>query len=232
MEPADQIPRSRNRPPQNQNQPPTLNDNSFVISDYIQGCDGDFLKQKIIKITNDVDLIGNGGLEMIGQQFVRMRDIRWGKARHPRYRGWASPIYRDMNLATFVRSRDRLRFFAAVTKSWRRRLNEATKRFAREYLGIRGFVSVSAKHWALFCWLYALVERQWRRLPMITSGFGGFVGNGARSFKHTLPEPRNAKEKTPKNVDWKPTRLESTCDGEHCSLVQLLRSFLEILRIP
>ncbi|KAG5336818.1 PRD10 protein, partial [Acromyrmex heyeri] len=76
MEPADQVPRSRNRPPQNQNQPPTLNDNNFVISDYIQGCDGDFLKQKIIKLTNDVDLIGNGGLEMIGQQFVRMRDIR------------------------------------------------------------------------------------------------------------------------------------------------------------
>ncbi|KAL0119453.1 hypothetical protein PUN28_007740 [Cardiocondyla obscurior] len=75
MEPADQIPRSRNRPPQNQNQPPALNDN-FVIPDYIQGCDGDFLKQKIIKITNDVDLISNGGLEMIGQQFVRMRDIR------------------------------------------------------------------------------------------------------------------------------------------------------------
>lgn len=76
MEPADQVPRSRNRPPQNQNQPPALNDNNFVISDYIQGCDGDFLKQKIIKLTNDVDLIGNGGLEMIGQQFVRMRDIR------------------------------------------------------------------------------------------------------------------------------------------------------------
>ncbi|XP_018399990.1 PREDICTED: PR domain zinc finger protein 10-like isoform X2 [Cyphomyrmex costatus] len=76
MEPADQVPRSRTRPPQNQNQPPTLNDNNFVISDYIQACDGDFLKQKIIKLTNDVDLIGNGGLEMIGQQFVRMRDIR------------------------------------------------------------------------------------------------------------------------------------------------------------
>lgn len=77
MEPADQIPRSRNRPPQNQNQPPTLND-SFLISDYMQGCDinADFLKQKIIKITNDVDLISNGGLEMVAQQFVRMRDIR------------------------------------------------------------------------------------------------------------------------------------------------------------
>lgn len=78
MEPADQIPRSRNRPPQNQNQPPVLNDNSFAMSNYVQGCDmnGDFLKQKIIKITNDVDLIGNGSLEMIAQQFVRMRDIR------------------------------------------------------------------------------------------------------------------------------------------------------------
>lgn len=77
MEPADQIPRSRNRPPQNQNQPPMLNENNFVISDYIQECDvnGDFIKQKVIKITNDVDLISNG-LEMVGQQFVRMRDIR------------------------------------------------------------------------------------------------------------------------------------------------------------
>jgi len=75
MKPADQIPRSRNRPPQNQNQPPALNDNNFVIPDYVQGCDGDFLKQKIIKISDDVDLIPNG-LEMIGQQFVRMRDIR------------------------------------------------------------------------------------------------------------------------------------------------------------
>lgn len=208
MEPADQIPRSRNRPPQNQNQPPTLNENNFVISDYIQGCDGDFLKQKIIKITSDVDLIGNGGLEMIGQQFVRMRDIRWGKARHPRHGGWASPIYRDMNLATFVRSRDRLCFFAAVTKSRRRRLDEATRLVARKYLGIRGFVSVSAKHWALFCWLYALVDRQWRRLPMITSGFGGFVGNEARSFKSTLPEPRNEKEKRLKTLTEKSARLE------------------------
>lgn len=74
MEPADQIPRSRNRPPQNQNQPPALSVNSFVISDYMQDLSGDFLKQKIIKITNDVDLISNG-ME-IGQQFVRMRDIR------------------------------------------------------------------------------------------------------------------------------------------------------------
>lgn len=78
MEPADQIPRSRNRPPQNQNQPPALNVNSFVITDYMQGCDvsGDFLKQKIIKITNDVDLISNGMEVGVGQQFVRMRDIR------------------------------------------------------------------------------------------------------------------------------------------------------------
>lgn len=78
MEPADQIPRSRNRPPQNQNQPPVMNVNNFVISDYVQECDmnGDFLKQKIIKITNDVDLISNGMEVGVGQQFVRMRDIR------------------------------------------------------------------------------------------------------------------------------------------------------------
>lgn len=79
MEPADQIPRSRNRPPQNQNQPPAMNVNNFVISDYVQGLgdvNGDFLKQKIIKITNDVDLISNCMEVGVGQQFVRMRDIR------------------------------------------------------------------------------------------------------------------------------------------------------------
>ncbi|XP_014468242.1 PREDICTED: PR domain zinc finger protein 10-like isoform X2 [Dinoponera quadriceps] len=77
MEPADQIPRSRNRPPQNQNQPPALA-NNYVISDYLQGCDldGDFLKQKIIKISSDVDLISNGMEVGVSQQFVRMRDIR------------------------------------------------------------------------------------------------------------------------------------------------------------
>ncbi|XP_043505940.1 PR domain zinc finger protein 10-like [Polistes fuscatus] len=77
MEPADQIPRSRSRPPQNQNQPPTLSDNNFMLSDYIQACDvdGEFFKQRIIKISNEVDLISNG-LELVGQQFVRMRDIR------------------------------------------------------------------------------------------------------------------------------------------------------------
>lgn len=77
MEPADQVPRSRNRQPQNQNQPPVLIEDHFVLSDYIQACDtdSDFFKPKIIKISNDVDLISNG-LELVGQQFVRMRDIR------------------------------------------------------------------------------------------------------------------------------------------------------------
>lgn len=77
MEPAEQVTRSRSRPPQNQNQPPTLNDNNFMLSDYIQpsDVDGEFFKQKIMKISNDVDLISNG-LELVGQQFVRMRDIR------------------------------------------------------------------------------------------------------------------------------------------------------------
>ncbi|KAG7213418.1 hypothetical protein KM043_002703 [Ampulex compressa] len=77
MEPADQIPRPRNRPPQNQNQPPALTNDNFAFTDYIQACDvnTEFFKQRIIKISNDVDLISNG-LEMVGQQFVRMRDIR------------------------------------------------------------------------------------------------------------------------------------------------------------
>lgn len=77
MEPTDQVPRSRNRQPQNQNQPPVLIEDHFVLSDYIQTCEtnSDFFKPRIIKISDDVDLIGNG-LEIIGQQFVRMRDIR------------------------------------------------------------------------------------------------------------------------------------------------------------
>ncbi|XP_076239928.1 PR domain zinc finger protein 10 isoform X2 [Calliopsis andreniformis] len=77
MEPADQVPRSRNRQLQNQNQPPVLIEDHFVLSDYIQACDtnSEFFKPKIIKISDDVDLISNG-LELVGQQFVRMRDIR------------------------------------------------------------------------------------------------------------------------------------------------------------
>lgn len=77
MEPADQVPRSRNRQPHNQNHPPVLIEDHFVLSDYIQACDtsSDFFKPKIIKISDDVDLISNG-LELVGQQFVRMRDIR------------------------------------------------------------------------------------------------------------------------------------------------------------
>ncbi|XP_066596847.1 PR domain zinc finger protein 10-like isoform X2 [Prorops nasuta] len=77
MEPADQVPRSRNRPSPTQNQSRSLLDNNFALSDYIQTCDinTDFFKQKIIKISSDVDLISNG-MEFIGQQFVRMRDIR------------------------------------------------------------------------------------------------------------------------------------------------------------
>ncbi|XP_031829350.1 PR domain zinc finger protein 10 [Nomia melanderi] len=77
MEPADQVPRSRNRQPQNQNQPPVLIEDHFVLSDYIQACDtnSEFFKPKIIKLSEDVDLISNG-LELVGQQFVRMRDIR------------------------------------------------------------------------------------------------------------------------------------------------------------
>ena len=78
MEPADQVPRPRNRPSRNQNESPALNDGNFTITDYIQACDidSDFLKPRIIKISDDVDLIGNG-LELVtNQQFIRMRDIR------------------------------------------------------------------------------------------------------------------------------------------------------------
>lgn len=98
MEPADQIPRPRNRPSHNQNLPPTLGDNNFLITEYIQTCDAetDFLKPKIIKISDDVDLISNG-FEVVGQQYVRMRDIRWRKSR-ARSQWSFNKTHRDMNL--------------------------------------------------------------------------------------------------------------------------------------
>lgn len=151
MEPADQIPRSRSRPPQNQNQPPTLSDNNFMLSDYIQACDvdGEFFKQRIIKISNEVDLISNG-LELVGQQFVRMRDIRWRKNRHNPFVGESLPIYRDMNLVTLCIVKKRLCFFAAGTKHegivCLKEVWYGTSTW--EYLEC-SFVSASAKHWAL-----------------------------------------------------------------------------------
>ncbi|XP_012252627.2 PR domain zinc finger protein 10 isoform X2 [Athalia rosae] len=77
MEPAFQVPRPRNRHSQGQNLHSTMTDNNFLMSDYIQAydIDTDFLKPKVIKLVDGVDLIGNG-LDMVGQQFLRMRDIR------------------------------------------------------------------------------------------------------------------------------------------------------------
>ncbi|XP_046418986.1 PR domain zinc finger protein 10-like isoform X1 [Neodiprion fabricii] len=77
MEPAFQVPRPRNRHTQSQNLDSTITDNNFLMSDYIQAydIDTDFLKPKVIKLVEGVDLIGNG-LDMVGQQFLRMRDIR------------------------------------------------------------------------------------------------------------------------------------------------------------
>lgn len=64
MEPADQVPRPRNRPIHNSNDELVLSNINFVM-------------------TNNVNLI-NDDFDTIGQQFVRMRDIRWRDARLPR----------------------------------------------------------------------------------------------------------------------------------------------------
>ncbi|XP_033230926.1 PR domain zinc finger protein 10-like isoform X2 [Belonocnema kinseyi] len=76
MEPADQVPRPRNRPSHNQTQQLVLSDINFIMTDSVSACDVDeFTKPRIFKISDDVDLI-SGGLESVGQQYVRMRDIR------------------------------------------------------------------------------------------------------------------------------------------------------------
>lgn len=80
MEPADKVPRARNRPPrEHHTESSNLVEANFLMSDYLQSCEieTDFLKPKIIKISaTEVDLISTG-LELNGQQqFVRMRDIR------------------------------------------------------------------------------------------------------------------------------------------------------------
>lgn len=77
MEPEFQVPRPRNRHSQNPNLHSTINDSNFLMSDYIQAydIDTDFLKPKVIKLVDGVDLIGNG-IDMVGQQYLRMRDIR------------------------------------------------------------------------------------------------------------------------------------------------------------
>ena len=76
MEPADQVPRPRNRPSHNQSQQLVLSDINFVMADSVSACSVDELsKPRMIKISNDLDLI-SGGLNSVGQQYVRMRDIR------------------------------------------------------------------------------------------------------------------------------------------------------------
>lgn len=56
MEPADQVPRPRNRPTHNSNDELVLGNINFVM-------------------TNNVNLI-NDEFDSVSQQFVRMRDIR------------------------------------------------------------------------------------------------------------------------------------------------------------
>lgn len=88
MEPADQVPRPRNRPSHNQTQQLVLSDINFIMTDSVSACDVDeFTKPRIFKISDDVDLI-SGGLDSVGQQYVRMRDIRWRDVRLPRKAGF------------------------------------------------------------------------------------------------------------------------------------------------
>ncbi|XP_015116917.1 PR domain zinc finger protein 10 [Diachasma alloeum] len=85
MEPADQVPRPRNRPQAQSQVQQDLIDNNFVNNNFefieiAPVCDiGEFrFKPRIIKLSNDVDLIDiEGGIDpLVDQQFVRMRDIR------------------------------------------------------------------------------------------------------------------------------------------------------------
>ncbi|XP_057327092.1 PR domain zinc finger protein 10-like [Microplitis mediator] len=101
LNPADKIPRPRNRSSSQQNNS-SLNDNNFIMSDYIQGydvdTDVDFIKPKILKISEDSNFIDNDdnddddnddddddgagaegdndNLELVEQQFIRICDIR------------------------------------------------------------------------------------------------------------------------------------------------------------
>lgn len=86
MEPADQIPRPRCRPPQNQNQPPTSNitgiEKTHNKSDTSELCDESkdfkFIEPHFlhIKNTGGESLSGNNGFELLNPQFARVRDIR------------------------------------------------------------------------------------------------------------------------------------------------------------
>lgn len=86
MEPADQIPRPRCRPPQNQNQPPTSSVTSIeepnLKSDTDEVCDKSsdfkFIKPHFLHINNNggESLSINNGFELLNPQFARVRDIR------------------------------------------------------------------------------------------------------------------------------------------------------------
>ncbi|KAH0567521.1 hypothetical protein KQX54_010556 [Cotesia glomerata] len=89
LNPADKIPRPRNRSSSQQNNSSTLDDNNFIMSDYIQGYDTDvdFIKPKMLKMSEDTDFIDNEddddgddgdnhNLELAGEQFIRICDIR------------------------------------------------------------------------------------------------------------------------------------------------------------
>lgn len=157
-----------------------------MLSDYIQpsDVDGEFFKQKIMKISNDVDLISNG-LELVGQQFVRMRDIRWRKKWHTRFVGnscqfieiwisWLCGIVKK-GCAFLLPVPNTKALFAWQkcgygTSTW-------------EYLE-RSFVNASAKHWALLSQLY---ELQWWSLTMTTSV--DLLEWYIHDFTSTLSEP-------------------------------------------
>ncbi|XP_031780315.1 PR domain zinc finger protein 10 isoform X1 [Nasonia vitripennis] len=89
MEPADQIPRPRSRPPQNQNQPPPTSasstaNNKSDNSNEESSSEAAFLKPRIIRTNGTsgeslpISNNNNNGFELLtsGPQFARVRDMR------------------------------------------------------------------------------------------------------------------------------------------------------------
>lgn len=73
MEPADQIPRPRSRPPQNQNQPPVTSSMKQLKQ---EPGDSDILKSRLMRPVNDSLSAISNGFELLNPQFARVRDMR------------------------------------------------------------------------------------------------------------------------------------------------------------
>ncbi|XP_058809223.1 PR domain zinc finger protein 10-like [Phymastichus coffea] len=76
MEPADQIPRPRSRPPQNQNQPPVTSSVKQLQPAKLESGDFDILKSRLMRPVNDSLSATSNGFELMNPQFARVRDMR------------------------------------------------------------------------------------------------------------------------------------------------------------